>query len=199
MPSLSASLLLFANRLLPPVNLPGDTDPHEYARWEYETATGLLQAFDSTTGEVRRALDVGCGYGGKTTRLREHGDRATNWTAVDIAEDHLRHAGTWFARTGHEAIHRTRADAARLPFADGSFDRIVSADVLEHLPEPEATLRDPAVQSMVLPPRIPPRRPSAAALVPGVLFARMPRGSDPGRGQAPGRSRERSRTGPAGP
>lgn len=142
MPSLSASLLLFANRLLPPVNLPGDTDPHEYARWEYETATGLLQVFDSTTGKVRRALDVGCGYGGKTTRLRERGDRATNWTAVDIAEDHLRHAGTWFARTGHEAIHRTRADAARLPFADGSFDRIVSADVLEHLPEPEATLRE---------------------------------------------------------
>ena len=141
MPSLSTSLLLLANRLLPPVDLPGDTDPLEYARWENETATGLIEVYRGAGGEVRRALDVGCGYGGKTTRLREL-DPDVEWTALDISQDHLRHAGGWFEHTGHDGIHRTLADAARLPFGDASFDRIVSADALEHLPEPEATLRE---------------------------------------------------------
>lgn len=145
MPSLSASFLLLANRLLPAVDLPGDTDPMDYARWENETADPLIEVFESCAGRgaaVRRALDVGCGYGGKTTRLRESSADTVHWTALDLAADHLRHAGAWFARAGHTAIDRTRADAARLPFADGSFERIVSADALEHLPDPRAALRE---------------------------------------------------------
>jgi SAM-dependent methyltransferase len=141
MRSLSSSLLLLANRVLPPVDLPGDADPLDYARWENETADGLIEVYRGAPGRVRRALDAGCGYGGKTTRLREL-DPATEWVALDIAQDHLRHAGAWFAHTGHPSIHRTRADAARLPFPDASFDRIVSADALEHLPEPRETLRE---------------------------------------------------------
>lgn len=141
MPSLSTSLLLLANRVLPPVDLPGDTDPLDYARWENETADGLVEVYRSVAGPVRRALDVGCGYGGKTTRLQAL-DPAVNWTALDISRDHLRHAAGWFAHAGHESIARTQADAARLPFATGTFDRIVSADALEHLPEPRETLRE---------------------------------------------------------
>lgn len=141
MPSLSTSLLLLANRVLPPVDLPGDTDPLDYARWENETATGLIEVYRSSGGPVRRALDVGCGYGGKTTRLQEL-DPSVEWTALDISRDHLRHAGGWFDHTGSERIDRTQADAARLPFRSASFDRIVSADALEHLPEPQATLRE---------------------------------------------------------
>lgn len=141
MPALSISLLLLANRVLPPVDLPGDTDPLDYARWENETASGLIEVYRSATGPVRRALDVGCGYGGKTTRLREL-DPAVKWTALDISRDHLRHAKGWFAHKGHGDITRTQADAARLPFGDASFDRIVSADALEHLPEPRETLRE---------------------------------------------------------
>jgi len=141
MPTVSTSLLLLANRLLPPVDLPGDADPLDYARWENETATGLIEVYSGARNPVRRALDVGCGYGGKTTRLREL-DPSVEWTALDISGDHLRHAGGWFAHTGHEQIARARADAARLPFADASFDRIVSADALEHLPEPREALRE---------------------------------------------------------
>jgi SAM-dependent methyltransferase len=145
MPSLSASLLLLANRLLPAVDLPGDTDPMDYAGWESETASGLLEVFESCSergAATRRALDVGCGYGGKTTRMRESTGEAVQWTALDLSHEHLRHAGNWFSRTGHTDIHRTRADAARLPFADRSFERIVSADALEHLPHPREVLRE---------------------------------------------------------
>jgi ubiquinone/menaquinone biosynthesis C-methylase UbiE len=145
MPSLSASLLLLANRLLPPVNLPGDTPPMEYARWENETADSLLEVFESVSSgavPVRRVLDVGCGYGGKTTRLRESSAGEVHWTALDIAFEHLRHAGDWFERTGQLSIDRVRADAARLPFEDAGFDRIISADALEHLPEPRLVLSE---------------------------------------------------------
>jgi len=141
MPSLSASLLLLANRLLPAVDLPGDTDPMDYARWEHDTADGLLEVYGRCQGPVRDALDVGCGYGGKTTRLQEASPEA-QWTALDIAATHLGHAGEWFDRTGHPGIHRTLADAAELPFEAASFDRIVSADALEHLPRPRETLRE---------------------------------------------------------
>ncbi|RKZ08943.1 hypothetical protein DRQ32_08670 [bacterium] len=145
MPTLSASLLLLANRVLPAVDLPGDTGPMDYARWENETADGLIEVFDSCRDRgapLRRALDVGCGYGGKTTRLRERSGKDVHWTALDLAQEHLGHAGNWFESNGHTEIARTRADAARLPFADGSFERIVSADALEHLPEPRQALRE---------------------------------------------------------
>ena len=64
---------------------------------------------------------------------------------IHIAVEHLRHAGSWFEQTGHRAIHRTQGDAARLPFADASFDRIVSADALEHLPEASPAFEGVAV------------------------------------------------------
>ena len=93
--SLSASLLLLANRLLPAVDLPGNADPMAYATWENQTAYGLLEVFDSCRGQgatVRRALDVGCGYGGKITLLRENTDDGVEWTALDLDQEHLRHA-----------------------------------------------------------------------------------------------------------
>lgn len=145
MTTLSTSLLLLANRILPAVDLPGDTAPMEYARWENETADGLLEVFEGCAQQgvpVQRGLDVGCGYGGKTTRLRESTGSDVEWTALDLAAEHLGYAGQWFTSHGHSEISRTRGDAARLPFADASFERIVSADALEHLPEPRAALRE---------------------------------------------------------
>ena len=64
------------------------------------------------------------------------------WTALDISLEHLRNAGDWFAHRGNCGIHRTQADAAGLPFPAASFDRIVSADALEHLPDPRAALKE---------------------------------------------------------
>ena len=34
------------------------------------------------------------------------------------------------------------SDAARLPFADGSFDYVLSAEILEHLPDPDSAMSE---------------------------------------------------------
>jgi len=63
-----------------------------------------------------RLLDVGCGTGAHAVAI---GDQGWKVTGVDISEDQLRLARA----RGVEAV---RADAAVLPFADASFDAVVS-------------------------------------------------------------------------
>ena len=63
-----------------------------------------------------RLLDLGCGTGAHTVAFRDAG---WNVTGVDLSEDMLRNA----AMRGLDVV---QADAAALPFADGSFDAAVS-------------------------------------------------------------------------
>lgn len=141
--TVAVRILRLANRLLPAPALPGDADPVAYARWEYETSDAVLRLWDRAGRDgVRDALDVGCGLGGKTHRLREHAGPGVRWAALDIDEQHLRQAGTYFEHAGVEGLPRVAGDAGRLPFADASFDRIVTADALEHLPDPRRALRE---------------------------------------------------------
>ena len=143
MTSATVRLLALANRLLPAPALPGDVDPLEYARWEHRTSEVALRLWDATGGlREGRALDVGCGLGGKTHRLRQHVGDGVAWTALDIDVEHLRQAGDYFASVAVDDVHRVAADAGWLPFAGASFDRIVTADVLEHLPAPRRSLAE---------------------------------------------------------
>ena len=137
---LASRLLLGANRLLPAPALPGESNADAYALWEYNTAGPIVELFQRAFGTVNsahRGLDLGCGLGGKTKRLAEVGSQL-GWTALDLSLQHLRAASD---------LHGERAtwcagDAALLPFADRSFDVIVSADTLEHLPDPRRVLRE---------------------------------------------------------
>lgn len=140
---LGVRLLLAANRILPHPALPGDTDPEAYAQWEYLTSDTVVRLWRSARGAaVHRALDLGCGLGGKTRRLVEESGAAVRWAALDIELDHLR--WTRAHHTHHEVagVDPTAGDAAHLPFADRSFDRIVTADTLEHFPDPRQALRE---------------------------------------------------------
>lgn len=142
MGSLGVRLLRLSNRLLPAPALPGDVDPIDYAQWEYETSSAAVELLRRCPGPVRRALDVGCGLGGKTLRLRETLGGEVDWWGLDIEARHLRGAREYHRARSVEPPALVRADAARLCFADGSFDRIVSADALEHFPEPRRTLAE---------------------------------------------------------
>jgi ubiquinone/menaquinone biosynthesis C-methylase UbiE len=109
-----------------------------YDRWaeSYDAGTNWLLALEEP--EVGRALgdvcgldvlDVGTGTGRHAIRLAAAGALVT---AVDFSEAMLAKAR---AKPGADRVRWLTHDVdAGLPFADGSFDRVLSALVLEHIP-----------------------------------------------------------------
>ena len=76
----------------------------------------------------KRTLDLGCGYGGYALALSGLGAKVVG---VDLkAERRL------------PGIPTLAADARSLPFKDGSFDLVICASLIEHLPDPPALLRE---------------------------------------------------------
>jgi SAM-dependent methyltransferase len=89
----------------------------------------LLQTMSG--GRLRagdRALDVGSGYGGIVRTLQDRGLRAIGCE--------MSWRGCAFART--QGLHIIRAKSPGLPFADGMFDLVTSAHVIEHVGNPQA-------------------------------------------------------------
>ena len=113
-------------------------------------------------------LDVGAGQGRHSLEALRRGARAI---AVDMGE-----AAIGAARAGEvEAwklcgplaggrLRAVRGDATRLPFADASADRVVAAEVMEHIPDDAAAmaeltrvLRPGGVLAVTVPRRLPER------------------------------------------
>jgi SAM-dependent methyltransferase len=81
----------------------------------------------------RRVLDAGCAFGFGTARLA----RSREVVGLELSADYLAEA-----RRRYPDLTLVRGDVQALPFADGSFDAVVLLDVLEHLPDPAAALRE---------------------------------------------------------
>lgn len=85
-----------------------------------------------------RVLDMGCGAGRHAFEMYKRG---ADVIAFDQDADELATVREWFAAmrdagevpAGAEADVK-EGDALSLPFADGEFDRVVAAEVLEHIP-----------------------------------------------------------------
>jgi SAM-dependent methyltransferase len=106
----------------------------------------LMAGFQGSLDELWRkagpesVLDVGCGEGILTTEWAERlGSRRI--VGIDLEDPKL--AQEWAAH--HRPNLEFRAEeATSLSFADQEFDMATAIEVLEHVPEPEATLSEMA-------------------------------------------------------
>ena len=89
--------------------------------------------------EVSKVLDIGCGPGFFSLLLASLG---MNVTAADYSEGMLEKAKDLLNRNGYHDVEFCRADAQHLPFADASFDAVVSRNLVWNLEDPEAAYKE---------------------------------------------------------
>jgi SAM-dependent methyltransferase len=106
----------------------------------------LMAGFHASLDELwgiaqpRSVLDVGCGEGVLT---RDWAERLGDGRIVGIDLDDPKLRAEWDKRARPNLEYRAE-EATRLSFGDGEFDMATAIEVLEHVPEPEETLREMA-------------------------------------------------------
>jgi len=84
-------------------------------------------------------LDVGCGPGSYHASLQRGGAVVM---AVDASPGMVREARARDASSTYHRVQLAQADAQALPFLGETFDRVLAAHMLFHVPDREAALRD---------------------------------------------------------
>jgi SAM-dependent methyltransferase len=91
-------------------------------------------------------LDLGCGQGRHTYEALRRGAEVTavDRNTAELAEietmvEAMAEAGEIKRQDGPVTLD---ADACALPFADGHFDRVITAEVLEHIPDDAAAISE---------------------------------------------------------
>jgi len=107
-------------------------------RNEIEPAALQDQVYRYAAFDQKAVLEVGCGNGYLLSRYARHGARV--W-GVDLTRTAVALAQQRF-ELGALRGYFAQGDAQRLPFRDGSFDLVVSAGVLHHVPDIAAAIAE---------------------------------------------------------
>lgn len=99
-------------------------------RFGQERRLSLIRRYVRLEGQ--RILDIGCGIGTYVRRLQQLSDRVYG---IDIDEERVR-------RGGAEVPGLALADSERLPFRESTFDVILLNEVIEHVGDDRATLKE---------------------------------------------------------
>jgi ubiquinone/menaquinone biosynthesis C-methylase UbiE len=114
-----------------------DLAPTYDARWKkYIDATLALATEPLELTGDERLLDVACGTGELERQLCERWPRL-RVTGIDVSPNMLRHAAE--KDTGAALL---AAEAHRLPFCDGSFDVVVTANAFHYFRRPDFSLAE---------------------------------------------------------
>ena len=146
---LATRVLLSLNKLFPPPVHPfnlANQGTMRYADWQFERGHLTLEHYrpfmspeDIMRGKT--VLDIGSGAGGKTLYYATLGVKKIY--GVDVVP-HYEHEARALAEEKNlsDRAEFLTADATALPFPDDCFDVIIANDVMEHVAEPEAVLRE---------------------------------------------------------
>ena len=86
-------------------------------------------------------LDVGCGEGVLVHKWAQRLGERRRVVGIDLEEESIQEG--WARHQAPNLEYRVM-EAQKLPFADGEFDLASAIEVLEHVPDPERTLREMA-------------------------------------------------------
>jgi SAM-dependent methyltransferase len=113
---------------------------YDYALFEYYRSAKVFAFLDGAGARFNgRVLDAGCGGGGMPVSFAEEADEVV---AIDIVP-RFTDAGIRLARErGRQNLHFLQADGTALPFADRSFDVVLSHAVIEHVADAPLYLRE---------------------------------------------------------
>lgn len=115
----------------------GGTDAREVARLEKQArfvAPWSLEGFDARPGD--RVLDLATGVGAMAGQLLQR------FPGIRLTGVDLQRAQLLQAKTNHPGPGYVQGNGARLPFRDGTFDRVHCSWLLEHVPNPLEVLRE---------------------------------------------------------
>jgi ubiquinone/menaquinone biosynthesis C-methylase UbiE len=101
-----------------------------------------LRALGAQPGD--RVLDLACGGGLNLAALVAQTQEQGRIVGMDDSPGMLRHAAQRIARGGWRNVRLVRADASRLPFPDGAFDRILCTYALKVIPPYREALEEAA-------------------------------------------------------
>ncbi|HEY6426475.1 MAG TPA: class I SAM-dependent methyltransferase [Acidimicrobiales bacterium] len=93
-----------------------------------------------------RLLDLGCGFG---RHAFEAARRGASVVALDAGPGEVAQVRATLGAmveagelAADDAASAVQGDALSLPFADGTFDRVIASEVLEHIPDDTAAMRE---------------------------------------------------------
>ncbi len=93
----------------------------------------ITQAAVASTSNIRRVLDIGCGAGNNTIKLRQIYGRDFDADLLDLSEPMLSRAESRVREAGAGEIRLWQNDFRDATLPDGAFDVILAAAVLHHL------------------------------------------------------------------
>lgn len=105
--------------------------------WYQSASDELFKGFSVSADD--RVLDVGCGAGGATLFCA---NRGADVTFTDVVAEKIESLRQRVAQTPARRAEGLVVDSTRLPLADACMTRVISMEVLEHVDDPAAFLKE---------------------------------------------------------